>query len=45
MLEANLTESRITWEMGLWACLRGTDLILLIDMGKSFLVVGGTCAI
>ncbi|KAM7336394.1 hypothetical protein ACRRTK_004887 [Alexandromys fortis] len=32
VLFVNLTESRITWEKGLWACLGGIVLITLIEV-------------
>lgn len=39
LLVADLTKSRVTWDMGLQACLRdcswGTILVTLIDMGKT----------
>lgn len=38
----NLTESRVTHEMGHWACVRMIILITSIDMRRSIVIVGGT---
>lgn len=35
----NLTESRITWKMGLWVCLWGIILTVFIDMERPILMV------
>ena len=37
MLIISLTKVRITWEMGLCACLRGIILIMLIKVGRTVL--------
>jgi hypothetical protein len=42
MLTVGLTESRITWKMGLWAYLWNIILIGLIDMEMPILIVGET---
>lgn len=42
VLIVNLTEFRITWEMGLGACLWGFMLIMSIDMGILILTVRRT---
>jgi hypothetical protein len=36
---ANLTDSGITWKMGLWACLGLIILITLINVGRPILIV------
>lgn len=35
----SFTESRIVWEMDLWACLRGVSLVVLILEDPSYLEV------
>lgn len=34
----SFTESRIVWEMDLWACLRGVSLVVLVDTGGPILL-------
>lgn len=34
LVNASLTESRIIWEVRLWACIRGIALISLVDVGE-----------
>lgn len=42
VLILSLTGCRVTWQMDLWKCLWRIILIVLIDMGRSVLIVGRT---
>lgn len=44
MLIVTLTESRLTWEMGPWACRWGVILFALIGVGISIFIVTGIVA-